>query len=130
VTTRVAKSLFASLSGVAMAGLLSVQPCLAATPEALTGPVASPFPLVLIASTSVLPSQRPRYLSGSNGTPESRFAPTPNGTVNPWGLGQIGPSVGIVALLPGETDRTAANQDLGARAAGATRGHLRVTSFN
>jgi hypothetical protein len=130
VKPSVARSLVACLAGVATAGLLSVQPCLAAAPETLVQSAASPLPLVLIASTSVLPSQRPRYLSGSNGTPESRFSKSRNGTVNPWGLGQIGPAVGIVALLPGETDRTASNQDLGARAAGATHGHPPVASFN
>lgn len=91
-------------------------------------PAVSPLSLpqsigvTLVSDGDVLPSQRPRYLSGSAGSVNSRFGQTP-GTPNPWGFTHITPNEGVVTLLPGETYRTAADQDLGARAAGATHGH-------
>ncbi len=91
-------------------------------------PVVSPLSVTqtsgvtLSSDNEVLPSQRPRYLSGSAGTVNSRFGKTP-GTPNDWGLTHVTPTEGFVYLRPGETYATAGDQDLGSRAAGATHGH-------
>jgi hypothetical protein len=111
---------------VAAGGALCVQPSLGATLQPLPNVGVTGTKVVLITDNSVFPSQRPRYLSGSNGTPESRFTHSPDAGSNPWGLSPITPTEGIVMLRPGETDRTAGEQDLGARAAGATHGHAPV----
>ena len=78
--------------------------------------------VTLVSSNEVLPSQRPRYLSGSAGSVESRFGKT-SGKPNDWGLTHVTPTEGFVYLRSGETYATAGDQDLGARAAGATHGH-------
>jgi hypothetical protein len=78
-------------------------------------------PIVLTRDGGILPSQRPRYLSGSAGSTNSRFSANDAGP-NVWGLHPILPTEGIVTLKPGETYRTAGNADLGARAAGAAHG--------
>jgi hypothetical protein len=104
---------------LAGSGLLS--PAVAGTYAAFP-PAASARPgIVLVDNGPILPSQRPRYLSASSGSDTARFAQT--GTPNPWGLYPIAKDEGIVTLKPGETYRTAADSDLGARAAGATHGH-------
>ena len=78
--------------------------------------------IVLVDNGGVMPSQRPRYLSGSAGATRSRFAKTDTGS-NAWGLHPIMPAEGIVTLKSGETYRTAAEAGLGSRAAGASHGH-------
>lgn len=85
--------------------------------------------ITLVSDDGTLPSQRPRYLSGSAGSVNSRFSNVNSGP-NDWGLNPIPPTEGIVTLKPGETYRTAGNADLGARAAGATHGHALSPSDN
>jgi hypothetical protein len=100
-------------------GLLS--PAVAGTYATFPPGVSTRPSIVLVDNGPILPSQRPRYLSESSGSDAARFAQT--GTPNPWGLYPIAKDEGVVTLKPGETYRTAADSDLGARAAGATHGH-------
>jgi hypothetical protein len=115
-----------AICAVTTAGVLGAQPSHAAAFQTAQALSVAGARVVLTGDNGVFPSQRPRYLSGSNGTSESRFARSPDPAVNPWGLTRIPPDVGLVILRPGETDRTAGDQDLGARAAGATHGHAPV----
>lgn len=109
------------LSSIAWSYSAKAAICCAAPANALI-----PTHIVLVDDNGILPSQRPRYLSDSAGSSNSRFAKS--GGENDWGLDPITPTEGIVTLKPGETYRTASEADLGARAAGATHGHAVVSS--
>jgi hypothetical protein len=106
------------IGGVALSSFACIHASEVATVPARPDYRAS---LLSVDGEVVLPSQRPRYLSAGAGSGEYRFSP--NAGENDWGLGPITPDEGIVVMRPGEYYDTAANADLGARAAGATHGH-------
>jgi hypothetical protein len=112
---------FLGFAGVAASSLIGLQPTKAATyPSLLSFGVAGAH-IVLVDNGPVLPSQRPRYLSNSAGSQQGRFSRTAR--PNDWGLYPITPTEGVVTLKSGESYQTAADADLGSRAAGATHGH-------
>ena len=115
-------ALAAFLAVGAAAHHASAAPLPAVSPLSVTQSIG----VTLASDNEVLPSQRPRYLSASARSVDSRFGQTA-GTPNPWGLTHITPNEGVITLRPGETYATAGDQDLRGRAAGATYGHAIAT---
>jgi hypothetical protein len=117
---------FLGVGGLALSTVGCMHPADAATHSALPTYGVAQAHILLADNGPVLPSQRPRYLSTSAGSANSRFSRS--GGENDWGLSPITPDEGIVTLKPGESYRTAAEADVGARAAGATHGNALVSS--